>query len=299
MLGKAVNAVCHHRCLAAVDGLEQITVRHRTQALVPGHIAGSEVFHVGLIIQLFGDLSEQIAAHTLRPPFGGLEQPALNQDVALACQIIGPPLGHDLAQNFGQLVTCRYGHHVGWRALQHRDVGCLIGHGGHDCDSSGAAADDNDPLVPIVEIGRPVLGVNALPLELLHARKVGQIAGFVIVVTGATDKEVATEVAGQTGIQIPGADDPVLLLAAPLSLLGFDPEADQFVDAILAGGFTDVATNGLAVGECIQVIPRPEIVTEAEHVRIGAYSGIAEQVPCTANALAAFEDCQSFAGAFL
>ncbi len=45
-----------------------------------------------------------------------------------------------------------------------------------------------------------------------------------------------------------------------------------------------------AVGQHLQLVPRPELVAEGEHVGVGADARVAEQVPGAAEALAALED---------
>ena len=64
---------------------------------------------------------------------------------------------------------------------------------------------------------------------------------------------------------------------------------DLLVNAVLGGGVGDVLADRRAVGEHLQLLPRPELVSEAVHVGVGTDAGVAEQVPGATEALAALQ----------
>ncbi len=72
------------------------------------------------------------------------------------------------------------------------------------------------------------------------------------------------------------ADDPVV-------------EVDPAVDAVLAGGLADVVEDRGAVGDGGAVAPGAERIAEGVHVRVGADTGVAEEVPGAPDRLAGFE----------
>src|SRR5690242_2325332 len=67
-------------------------------------------------------------------------------------------------------------------------------------------------------------------------------------------------------------------------------EANFLIDAVVACRVPDVFENGGAVGDRLRLAPRTERIAERIHVRIGADARIAEQIPGTADAVAAFEN---------
>ena len=75
------------------------------------------------------------------------------------------------------------------------------------------------------------------------------------------------------------------------------PIANQAIDAVLAGGFLDIATNRRAVGDGLRLAPGLEVVAECVHVRIGTDARITKQVPGTAHGLASFENGEPLARA--
>src|SRR6476659_4674654 len=74
-------------------------------------------------------------------------------------------------------------------------------------------------------------------------------------------------------------------------------EADFLVDAILGSGLTDIVQDLRSVGDRLRVGPWLERIAHGEHVTVGADAGVTEQVPGTANAVAALEDGKALARA--
>ena len=109
----------------------------------------------------------------------------------LRAELVHPLVGQEPAQELGDLVEGGHREDVRRRALQHGDVRGVAGHRRDQGDRGGATADDDDLLAGVVQVLRPVLWVDALTLELVHAREGRQVARVVVVVAGAADQEAA------------------------------------------------------------------------------------------------------------
>ena len=68
------------------------------------------------------------------------------------------------------------------------------------------------------------------------------------------------------------------------------PEMDVLRDAVLIGGIAHVFRNGLTRGNGVILFPGMPREPEREQIRIGADSGIAKQIPGTADGIAGFEN---------
>src|SRR5581483_7565881 len=190
------------------------------------------------------------------------------------------------------------GDDIGRRALQHGDVGRRLCQLRHEGDGGRAAADDDDTLVRGGDVLRPALGVDEAALEAGNAGIRRSIALGVAVVAGANEEEVA----GELDALVRG---PALHLGRPLHILGRPrcaleavAEADPAVYAVLACRLADVAQDGRAIGDRLRPRPRLESVAQREHVRIRAHARVAEQVPCSADAVASLENGEVPPGAF-
>ncbi|MCY1553288.1 hypothetical protein D9M68_897570 [compost metagenome] len=87
---------------------------------------------------------------------------------------------------------------------------------------------------------------------------------------------------------------PQPLLAGPVCTGNLDPVLNLIGYAIFRSGVLDIFTDLRTIGQHLALVPRTELVAEAEHVRIGAYSRIAKQIPCSADAVTALQDRQGF-----
>ena len=67
-------------------------------------------------------------------------------------------------------------------------------------------------------------------------------------------------------------------------------ETDTAINSEGTGCFTHIVQDSGAVSDSLGIFPRVEWVSEGEHIRIGANTGIAEQIPGSANRGARFED---------
>src|SRR5579884_2195983 len=85
-------------------------------------------------------------------------------------------------------------------------------------------------------------------------------------------------------------DGPPRLLARPRGAHDAVPEPDVPVDAGLGGRLPDVLEDRGPVRDRLGLLPRPEPVAQGLHVRIGAHSWVAKQVPGAADTVARLED---------
>ena len=224
-----------------------------------------------------------------------LEDAEADEDVLPADDAMGSVLGERAAQEVGNGIARGQGEDVAGRALQHGDVRGGRGHGGHEGDGGGSAADDDDALAGVVEIFGPVLRVDELSAELVAAGEVGLVSGVVTVVAGASVEEVA----GVFDVAVVGlgGDVPARFVGRPVGGGDAVIEANVLVDAEHACGFADVVEDGRAVGNGLGFFPRAKRVAEGEHVGVGADAGVAEDVPGAADGGAGFEDGVGLAGA--
>ena len=134
-----------------------------------------------------------------------------------------------------------------------------------------------------------MLRMDAAAGEPLGAGEGRQIARVVVVIARAAD-EVATRVVARLARRlVHRGHRPATLGGRPVSADDLQPVLDLLVDAVLDGGVGDVLADRRPVGQHLQLLPRPELVAEGEHVRIGADARVAEQVPGAAEALAALQ----------
>src|SRR4051812_15953457 len=75
-------------------------------------------------------------------------------------------------------------------------------------------------------------------------------------------------------------------------------EADLLVDSVDFGSVAHVLENRRTICNRLRAGPRSELVAERVHVRIGSNAGIAEEVPCSAEGAAAFQNCKGLLRTF-
>src|ERR1700735_3466096 len=76
-------------------------------------------------------------------------------------------------------------------------------------------------------------------------------------------------------------------------------EADFPVDDVIGGGLADAVQNARPVRNRLRLGPRPERVTQREHVAIGTDAGITKQIPGAADGFAALQNDIALAGTIL
>src|ERR1700683_448355 len=182
---------------------------------------------------------------------------------------------------------------VGGRALQHGDVGGRLGELWNEGDGGGATADYDHALGVATEIFGPVLGVKDADAEAIHAGPAGHITLGVIVVAAANVKKIAGEASGLF-FRACRVNGPESLRRGPRSAGNLMTETNFAVDAIFANSFLKIFENGRTTRDGFLVSPGAETEAERVHVRIGTDARIAEEVPGSANRVAAFQNYESF-----
>jgi len=182
--------------------VEEVAVRDEGDPLAPRPVPRGEVgLEVVVLAQDGLDPFEQLGLEGLRllerhPRDVGL----VVEDLA-ADDLVDPGLVDlELPQRVGQLVGVAAGHEVGGGPLEHRDVLHLGGHGRDERCRRGHRADDDHPLVRVIEVLGPGLGVDDRPLEAVHALPFRGVALGVPVVALAHPQEVAGEAALLAGV---------------------------------------------------------------------------------------------------
>ncbi|MNQ55376.1 hypothetical protein D3C85_694700 [compost metagenome] len=239
-------------------------------------------------------MGEEKRAHHLRPASARKISAPIQQDIARAAQCVRPALRHDARQCSGHLVDRRQRVDIGRGALQHGDVLDAVRHRRNQGGRSCAATDHHDLLALIVQVLWPVLRVNQGAFEVLLAWEVGEKTIVVVVITGAAHKVFATVVSGFAARLMQRCQVPQPLLAGPVCTGNLDPVLNLIGYAIFRSGVLDIFTDLRTIGQHLALVPRAELVAEAEHVRIGAYSWIAKQIPCSTDAVTALQDRQGF-----
>src|SRR6202034_1140634 len=103
----------------------------------------------------------------------------------------------------------------------------------------------------------PMLRMDALTRELLHAGEGRQIAGVVVVVAGAADEEAAGVAASLAGRLVQRGDRPAALERRPVSADDLEAVVDLLVDAVLGRGVRDVLADRRRISEHLVVLPPP------------------------------------------
>ncbi len=289
-LSEGLDPVGDDLGLAVAKRVEEVAAGDEAEALVPGVIAR---FEVGVDVVAggqagLGALADE-AAHRLRGAAGELVAEHHPQHVLPAHDRVDRLRRKTAAQRCGETVLCGQGDDVGGRALQHRHPLGPLGHRRDQRHRGGAAADHHDPLADVVEVLRPVLGVDDPALEALAAGELRRVALVVAVIASAAVEEVAGQL-DRLAAGALGDHGPARLPAAPLGAHHPVAEADVLLDAVLARGLVDVVADLAAVGDRVGVFPGAERVAEREHVGVGADAGVAEEVPGAADRRAGLED---------
>ena len=174
----------------------------------------------------------------------------------------------------------------------------LVRHGRHQRNSGGARADDQHVLAGVIKIFRPVLRVDKGALVLVATRKFGGVAGIVAVVAGTADDEV-TLYLGLFAVFGLYRQGPQRLGTVPVGIDHLVAKADMAANVVFIGGFVDVVTNQVAVGNDFRLGPRLEVVAKGEHVRVRANARVTKQIPGAADGVTAFQNHEGLVRAVL
>ena len=250
--GEPLDGVGHNLGLPAADGLEEVSVRCRTQALVPGIVIGGEMFG-------HGEGRAQMSGHTLVQQFphgpGAASAVFIDHhaphDVAPPVDFPGHTRGQPLAHCHTGLVPAGHGGHVRGGSLHHAHAGAQLRQGGHERHGRGSAADHNHPPIRQVSEAGPVRG------EAL----------VVAVVPGGHEEPPPGHLGHLARVLVLVGDGPRACVGGPLGALRPLTEADVLRHPGLIGGRADVGQNGLAGGQTPILRPRTAAVPESSHVR--------------------------------
>ena len=171
----------------------------------------------------------------------------------------------------------------------------VLCHRGDQGDRGCAAADHDHPLAGPIDIVGPLLGMHDAALELLEAREVRHVAVFVVVVAGAHEEKVATQLQGLGALAV-DVDRPGAVDRRPARAADAVAEADVPIDAELAHGLVQIGADGLGIADRPGGCPGLEAESEGIHVGVGADAGIAKEIPGAADVGACLEDCPGLAG---
>ena len=166
----------------------------------------------------------------------------------------------------------------------------LVCHGWQQRDGGGTAADHHDTLAGVVEIIRPMLGVDHLALEAFNAFQLRGEALIVVEVAGGAEQPFGQHRFALARVCAFDFNRPQGLRAGPRCLNHLVLQADMAIDSVLGGGLAQVRQDIGRPGNRLLVRPRLELVAVGVHVRVGADAGIAEQVPRAAGDSARFQD---------
>ena len=239
--------------------------------------------------------AEMIAHQAEQPLLGRLRLLARHAEEIHAEQHVLPPrqpvgkLGRQPpAQPVRDRVLRRARHDIARRTLQHCHVRGGFRHRRDERDGGGAAADHDDVLTRIVEVGGPELRVDDAAGEALGALERGRVALVVIVIARAHAEEVAR--IAERAVGPVRLHRPARLGGGPARRQYLGAEAYVAVDAVGLGGLLDIGADRGAVGDRLGVRPGVEGEAERVHVAVRPDAGIAKQVPCPADAAARLED---------
>ena len=154
-----------------------------------------------------------------------------------------------------------------------------------------AAADHDDALAGVVEVGRPLLRVHDACRGTARGREVRRVAGVVVVVARAARRGSCTSsCAARPSTRRARRPSSARRRVDQRARSTWWPNRICRSMPYALGGLADVREDRRAVGDRLVARPRPEREAERVHVRVGADARIAEQVPRAADALARLED---------
>ena len=181
---------------------------------------------------------------------------------------------------------------VARRALQHGHFPSPLGHGWEQRDRGGSTADHHHVLAGVVEVLRPVLGVDHGATELLDAGELRGVALVVVVVAAAEVDEPAAVLLFRTTLRavLLHRDRPGVGRRVPVRCAHVAVEPDVPVDSVLVRGVAQVLADVGAVGDALLPGPRLEGEGQREDTAVGAHAWVPKQIPGTADPLASLQD---------
>ena len=283
------DGVGDHGGAAGAQGFEEVAVRAEAEALLPRVVARGEVRVVRDVVRqlLDGGLFEQVPGGERVEGAELVEEEADDEELQ-SCEAVGHPGREEPVDPLPEAVDGWLGEDVAGAPLQHGDVGGRFCERGDQSHGRGAAADDDDFLVLVVEAFGPELRVDDSAGEFLDAGHMATQRFFVVVISGTEDDEACVKVC--LTLRSLNKQIPRLLVRGPIRRDKLLVEFDLLVDTVCGGGLADVGTNGVAVRNVILLRPWPPREAKGVKIRVGAEAGVPEEVPGAAYASARFED---------
>ena len=270
--------------------MKKIRIRHQAKPLSPRVIAwGKMLFHLNFRLKRFAKSLEDIS-----PGFGRLldsllVEIILEPDFAPARDCIGPGCGQQSIQHIGQSVLAGHRHDIGRRTLHHRDMGRFFRHGRNQGHCRGAAANDGNPFVAVIQIVRPQLGVHDRAGEFFKTGKLGRIASRITVVATA-HKQQARPIPGFLTLAVARNCLPDGFCTQPAGRNDAHAEVDVVPHCVFIHRFIQIIEDRWSVRNCLGPGPGLKFETKGVHVTVGPYAGIAKKIPGSPDLLSRFDD---------
>ncbi len=172
--------------------------------------------------------------------------------------------------------------------MQHRHLRRRLGHFRNDGHRRGPGAYDNDALVLVIEIFRPVLRMNEGTLKRTLSVECRQVAVLEVVITGAHIQQPAAQLAAAAGCL--RFDDPGRRIARVVRPDDSATVLNPFFDTVFACRLADISENSGPICNGLRLPPGPETVAERVHIAIGADPGVSEQIPGPTQGFASLEN---------
>jgi hypothetical protein len=156
--------------------------------------------------------------------------------------------------------------------------------------------DHDHVLVPVIEVLRPVLGMDDGSGEFVNTGKLRHVPLVLVVVARADDQEGRDERALLATASVFRLHEPPGLFGVPVGRLDFLAKLYPVADTEFVDRFVEIAQDLFAAGENFRSEPRLEVVGVRKHVGVGSYARIPEQVPGATDAAATLEYADPTAG---
>ena len=176
-------------------------------------------------------------------------------------------------------------------------MGGGLGHRRDEGDGRGAAADDDDLLAGVVEIGGPLLRVDDAAAKAIGTGELRHVALLVVVVAGTHEEEGAGARGALARLALLHLYCPTRLLGGPVRVNDSVAVANVSIDAVLLRRLFQIIEDVGTLGDRLLVGPGAEGEAHGVHIGVRPYAGVAEEIPGAAERLAAFHNEESLLGA--
>jgi hypothetical protein len=142
---------------------------------------------------LIAHSGEQVFSDHSGPGARQPENQLVKERVAPADDAVGEHRRQQALQRVGEAVFGRSRDDIGRRALQHGDLPGIAGQRRHQGHRRGAAADDDNALAAVVEVGWPVLRMHDAAGKAFAAGEFGREPRRVVVIARAHVEKIAAQ----------------------------------------------------------------------------------------------------------